>query len=78
MVYSFSTNAEQEAALTLAGKPTNQTNDMVFASTVNQALFNLDAGEAQALIQTIQQDNGLESLEAIAALPPNPNVQGKV
>lgn len=78
MTYSFATTAEQEAALTMAGRPSNQTNDTVFSSIVTQALLLLVNTEAGVLINTIEQNNGLESLEEIASQPPNPNTQVKV
>lgn len=77
-VYTYPTTDEQEEALTLAAQPLNQTNAQVFSSIVTQALLNLDAGELQSLVQIIEQNNGLKSLEQIAAQPPNPNAQGKV
>lgn len=77
MVYTIDTTAEQEIVLGIAAKSGNQTNDQLVSGLITTALAELEFEQRKGFLSTIEQNDGIETLQQLASAPPNPDAQTK-
>lgn len=70
-IYTITSTDEQESALALVASQQKTTNQQVLMGLVNDTLVDLVNTQKQTLLASIGQD-GLETLEQLAAQPTNP------
>lgn len=71
MVYSITTTAEQEIVLGIAAQNSNQAQQQILNDIVMQALSSLEDAQRESYLATIAANDGLQTLETLAAQPPD-------
>lgn len=76
-IYTINTTAEQDIALALIASAGKEQPQDVITRLASNFLGGLVTSQADGYVATIRANNGLQSLQALAQAPPNPNGAAK-